>query len=316
LATYSLVIPIFNEEETLPELYRRIRAVAPSVDGAIEIVFVDDGSSDRSLAIIRELRAQDARVGFVSLARNFGHQNAISAGLDAARGDAVIVMDGDLQDPPELIPTLIAKWREGYEVVYAQRTKRRRAAPVKRLGAYVYYRVLSRLTSIEIPRDTGDFCLMDRRIVDLLTSLPERARYLRGLRAWTGFRSAAVPFARDARYAGQSKYTYGRLIGLAANGIVSFTRTPLRLALYLGLGVGVIVAAAALGLALWLPARDAPAWIGSAMIAGAILFAGAVQLVCLGILGEYVGRIHEEVQARPLYVVKETSGTVTAGPQA
>lgn len=308
MPTYSVVIPICNEEETIPELFRRLTSQVAALDGPLQILFVDDGSRDRSLDMIRDLHRQNPAVSYVSLARNFGHQNAISAGLQFATGEAVIVMDGDLQDPPELIPALAQQWRAGFQVVYAQRTKRFKGSAIKNSAAYVFYRVLRRLTNIEIPPDTGDFCLMDRRVVDVLLRLPERTRYVRGLRAWTGFRSAAVPFVRDERFAGRTKYGYRKLFNLATSGIVSFSRVPLRLATYLGLATAGVAVAAALVLWYWFATDRAPHWSGYALMAAAVLFVGAVQLICLGILGEYVGRIHEEVKGRPLFIVNEAVG--------
>ena len=200
---YSLVVPLYNEEANLPELYRRLREVIDRLDGEAELVLINDGSRDRSLAIMRDLHHQDPQVSYLSLARNFGHQVAVTAGLNFARGEAIVVLDADLQDPPELIPALIEKWRQGYQVVYAQRTQRQKERWFKRLMAYGFYRILRHLADVDIPTDTGDFCLMDRRIVDLLNAMPERNRYIRGLRAWVGFQQTAVPYVRDPRFAGK-----------------------------------------------------------------------------------------------------------------
>lgn len=305
---YSFVIPIYNEEANLPELYRRLREVMGSLDGESEIVFVDDGSRDRSLSMLRDLHQQDDRVCYLSLARNFGHQIAVTAGLHFVRGDAVIVMDADLQDPPELVPVLIRTWQQGYHVVYAQRTQRHKEGWFKRLTAHGFYRVLRHLADVEIPTDTGDFCLMDRQIVDLLNAMPERNRYIRGLRAWVGFRQTAIPFERDPRYAGEVKYTFRKSLALAVNGLVSFSIVPLRLSTYLGL------AAAALSLLMvalviyWrLFAPNSPL-TGFAAITVVVFFLGAVQLISIGILGEYIGRIYEEIKGRPLYTLSEVRG--------
>ncbi|HEY9844919.1 MAG TPA: glycosyltransferase family 2 protein, partial [Candidatus Caenarcaniphilales bacterium] len=205
---YSLIIPIYNEEETIPELYRRVISVINRLDGPAELLLIDDGSRDRSLKMIRDLYHQDQRICYLSFARNFGHQTAVTAGLNFVRGEVVVVLDADLQDPPELIPDMIEKWRQGYQVVYAQRTQRRRESWFKRFMAYSFYRVLRSLADVNIPTDTGDFCLMDRQVVDALNAMPERNRYIRGLRAWVGFKQTAVQFERDPRFAGQVKYTF------------------------------------------------------------------------------------------------------------
>src|SRR5262245_7264876 len=215
---FSLILPVFNEEETLEETYRRVAAVVDKLDGEGEIIMVDDGSRDHSLQMMRQLRQRDPRLRYLSLARNFGHQIAVTAGLRFAQGDAVIVLDSDLQDPPELIPAMVAKWREGYHVVYAQRTVRHREGAAKKLFAFLYYRVLRLLTNVDIPADTGDFCLMDRKVVDVLSALPEQGRYLRGLRAWIGFNQTAVPFEREPRFAGEVKYTFRKSFNLAMTG--------------------------------------------------------------------------------------------------
>jgi glycosyltransferase involved in cell wall biosynthesis len=305
---FSLILPVFNEEETLEETYRRVAAVVDKLDGEGEIIMVDDGSRDHSLQMMRELRQRDPRLRYLSLARNFGHQIAVTAGLRFAQGDAVIVLDSDLQDPPELIPTMIAKWREGYHVVYAQRTARHREGPLKKLFAYFYYRFLRLLTNVDIPADTGDFCLMDRKVVDVLKSLPEQGRYLRGLRAWIGFQQTAVPFEREPRFAGDVKYTFRKSFNLAMTGIVSFSRVPLRIATYLGLIVAVFALTMVVGVIYWRLYHPAAPLIGYTIITAAIFFLSAVQLLCLGILGEYLGRVYEEVRGRPLFTLKEVAG--------
>lgn len=233
--TYSLVIPIYNEEANIPELYRRLETVMSALEGEFECVLVDDGSRDRSLIQLRELAERDPRIHYLSLARNFGHQIAVTAGLNFAQGKAVIVMDADLQDPPELIVELVAQWRQGFYVVYAQRLVRQRESWLKRLSAYVFYRVLRRLADVDIPPDTGDFCLMDRQVVDILNRMPERSRYIRGLRSWIGFPQTAVLFQRPPRFAGEVKYTFSKSLGLAISSILAFSKVPLRLATYLGL---------------------------------------------------------------------------------
>ncbi|PYJ11006.1 MAG: glycosyltransferase [Verrucomicrobia bacterium] len=306
--TFSFIVPVFNEEETLEEAYRRLSAILASLDGEGQIILVDDGSRDRSLEMMRDLHRRDPRICYISLARNFGHQIAVTAGLRFAQGDAVIVLDADLQDPPELIPKMIEQWRAGYHVVYAQRTARQSEGPTKKLFAYLFYRVLRLLTDVDIPSDTGDFCLMDRKVVDVLNALPERGRYLRGLRAWIGFRQTAVPFEREPRFAGEVKYTFRKSFGLAVNGIVSFSRVPLRLATYLGLLVGCCALGMVVVVIYWRLFHPALPLIGYTIITAAIFFLAAVQLFCLGILGEYLGRVYEEVKGRPLFTLKEIAG--------
>jgi len=305
---FSFILPVFNEEETMEETYRRLAETLDRLQATGEIIMVDDGSRDRSLEIMRELRRRDPRVCYLSLARNFGHQIAVTAGLRFAQGDAVIVLDSDLQDPPELIPKMVDKWHDGYQVVYAQRTARQQEGPTKKLFAYVFYRILRVLTDVDIPADTGDFCLMDRQVVEVLNALPERGRYLRGLRAWIGFRQTAVPFEREPRFAGEVKYTFRKSFGLALNGIVSFSRVPLRLATYLGLLVAGCALVMVVLVIYWRLFHPAAPLIGYTIITAAIFFLAAVQLFCLGILGEYLGRVYEEVKGRPIFTLKEVAG--------
>lgn len=305
---FSFILPVFNEEETLAETYRRLARIMDELKGAAEIIVVDDGSRDRSLEMLRDLHQRDSRVCYLSLARNFGHQAAVTAGLRFAQGDAVVVLDADLQDPPELIPAMIEKWREGYHVVYAQRTARQREGPAKKLFAYLFYRLLRLLTKADMPADTGDFCLMDHKVVEVLNALPERGRYLRGLRAWVGFRQTAVPFEREPRFAGKAKYTFRKSFSLAVTGIVSFSRVPLRFATYLGLIVALFALLMIVVVIYWRLFRPAAPLIGYTIITAAIFFLGAVQLLCLGILGEYLGRVYDEVKGRPIYTLKEVGG--------
>ncbi len=310
---FSFVLPILNEEETILETYRRLVNVMDGLEGESEVLLVDDGSNDRSLEMMRDLHQRDPRVRYVSLARNFGHQIAVTAGLSFARGDAVIVLDADLQDPPELIPTMIERWREGYHVVYAQHISRQRESVAKKVFAYVFYRFLRLLTNEDIPADTGDFCLMDRKVVDVLNSLPERGRYLRGLRAWIGFRQTAVQFEREARYAGKVKYTFRKSFSLAMTGIVSFSRVPLRFATYLGLLVALFALIMIGVVVYWRLVYPSTPLIGYTIITAVILFLAAVQLLCLGIIGEYLGRVYEEVKGRPIFTLKEVSDDTPAG---
>jgi polyisoprenyl-phosphate glycosyltransferase len=305
MVDYSLVIPVYNETANIAELYRRLSVVMDQTMGSGEIILVNDGSRDRTLEALRDLYQQDLRVSYVSLARNFGHQIAVTAGLQQTRGRAVIVLDADLQDPPELIPEMLRLWQEGYQVVYAQRTRRQQEGWFKKLSAFVFYRLLQLLADVDIPIDTGDFCLMDRQVVDLLNAMPERNRYLRGLRSWVGFRQTALLFDRDPRFAGEVKYTFAKSLALALNGLASFSQVPLRLSILLGLfsaALSIVMA----GLVLyWRLVTPRSPLNGTATIAIAIFFLGAVQLFSIGILGEYIGRIYEEVKGRPLYTVAE-----------
>jgi dolichol-phosphate mannosyltransferase len=305
---YSFVIPIYNEEATIAELYRRVRAVMDRLEGLSELILINDGSRDRSLLLMRDLHAQDGRVCYLSLARNFGHQVAVTAGLSFARGEVVVVMDADLQDPPELAIAMLEQWRQGYDVVYAQRTARQKESWFKRFTAFAFYRILKRLADVEIPTDTGDFCLMDRQVVEVLNHMPERNRYLRGLRSWIGFRQTAVQFDRSPRYAGEVKYTFQKSLALAINGLVSFSRVPLRLSTYMGLFaafLSLVMMALVLYWRIFVP--NSPL-TGLTLIILAIFFLGAVQLISIGILGEYVGRIYEEVKGRPLFTLSEVGG--------
>jgi len=305
---YSLIIPIYNEEDTILELYRRVSALMDKLAGSVELILINDGSRDRSLKLIRDLHESDPRVCYISFARNFGHQAAVTAGLNFARGEAIIVLDADLQDPPELIPRMLEQWQQGYQVVYAQRTKRQKETWSKRLSAYLFYRLLRRLADVDIPADTGDFCLMDRRVVDILNAMPERNRYIRGLRAWIGFRQTAVKFSRDPRFAGEVKYTFRKSLSLAINSLVSFSRVPLRIATYIGLFSALIALLMAILVLYWrLYQFDSPI-TGLATIMIAIFFIGSIQLISIGILGEYIGRIYEEVKGRPIYTIAEVAG--------
>ena len=299
----SVVIPIYNEQATLSELYRRLTHVLSEnlAELAYEIVFVNDGSIDGSIQILSELHADDPVVKVVNLSRNFGHQAALTAGLDYAKGDAVICMDGDVQDPPEIIPTLVARWRDGNDVVYAVR-KLRKEGFIKR-GCYAaFYRLLRRLSMVSIPLDAGDFALMDRRVVDCLKTLPERSRFIRGLRTWVGFRQTGVEYEREKRYAGTPKYTWPKLVHLAVNGLLSFSALPLRMATAVGFMIsfcsllGIIVA---LYLKLFTD-QAIPGWTATVI---PMLVLGGIQLLSIGILGEYIAQIFDEVKRRPLYLV-------------
>jgi len=305
---YSFVVPIYNEEATIVELYRRVAAVMDRMDGAVEMILINDGSRDRSLQMMRELHQKDSRVCYVGLARNFGHQIAVTAGLNFTRGEVVVILDADLQDPPELIPDMVDLWRQGYQVVYAQRTQRRRESWSKRFTAYAFYRILKKLADVDIPTDTGDFCLLDRQVVDVLNAMPERNRYLRGLRSWIGFSQTAIKFERDPRFAVDVKYTFQKSLALAINGLVSFSKVPLRLSTSLGLLSALVSLLMALLVLYWRISDPHSPLTGIAAIIVAIFFLGAVQLVSIGILGEYIGRIYEEVKGRPIYTLGEVAG--------
>ncbi len=302
----SVVIPVYNEAENLPVLYARLAAVLEQSAPDYEIVFVDDGSRDASLEQLHALAAQNQRVTVVELARNFGHQVAISAGLDQSRGSAVIVMDADLQDPPEVLPQFMAKWREGYDVVYAIR-ERRKESWIMRAAYTVFYRLLQRVANIEIPLDAGDFCIMDRRVVDLLSGMPERNRFLRGIRSWVGLNQVGLAYERQVRHAGKPKYTFSHLIYLALDGLISFSYIPLRVITLIGFGVSLlsIVLAILYTIQKLFYGLTPP---GFATLVVAIFFLAGVQLITIGVIGEYVGRIFEEVKQRPLYVLRNVIG--------
>jgi len=299
----SVVIPVFNEEENVTVLHSRLTTVLEETHIDYEIIFVDDGSNDDSLNQLQNLSVKDKRVSVVELARNFGHQTAITAGLDYAQGKAVIVIDGDLQDPPEALPQFIAKWRQGYDVVYGIR-ERRKENWLKRIAYAGFYRLLRRVSNIEIPLDSGDFCIMDRRVVDLLRGMPERNRFIRGIRSWVGLNQVGLPIERHARIAGKPKYTFRRLMLLALDGLVSFSYLPLRIITILGFSISLLSIFAAVFYAIkrLMTGLGPP---GFATLVVAVFFLAGVQLITMGVIGEYVGRIFEEVKQRPLYIVRK-----------
>jgi dolichol-phosphate mannosyltransferase len=304
---FSVVAPVFNEEQLLPEFYRRVVATMEPLGEPFELVLVNDGCRDRSPQIMRDLHEQDPRVKVLNFSRNFGHQVAITAGTDYARGQAVVVIDSDLQDPPEVIPDLIEQWREGYQVVYAIRSERVGETWFKKLTASMFYRMIARITSIEIPVDTGDFRLMDRRVVDSLKRVREQHRFMRGLSVWVGFKQVGVPYKRDARKAGETKYPLRKMMRFAFDGITSFSYLPLQFATYLGFSIaGLSVLFIVLAMILRLSGMEALK--GQATTLVSVLFMGGVQLIFLGIIGEYLGRIYNEVKQRPLYIVAEALG--------
>ena len=301
---YSIVAPIYNEIENIPELYRRVKEVMSATGGTWELLLVDDGSTDGSTEAIRALAMQDEHVCPIIFARNFGHQIAITAGWDYARGDAVIIIDADLQDPPEVIPELIAKWKEGYQVVYAVRTEREGETWFKKVTAAAFYRLIYRITDVKIPVDSGDFRLMDRRVVNVLKTMRERHRFPRGMSAWVGFKQIGVPYKRAARFAGVTKYPFKKMLKLALNAITGFSYFPLQLATYFGF-ISAGIAALAIPLVIIMRLMGSHFFEGQATTLIAVLFLGGVQLISLGVLGEYVGRIYDEAKGRPLYVLSE-----------
>jgi glycosyltransferase involved in cell wall biosynthesis len=304
---YSLVIPIFNEEAVLPLLIRRIAMLLDALDARAEAIFVDDGSSDTSVIYLRGMVAEDPRFLLIELSRNFGHQIAITAGMDAAAGDAVIVMDADLQDPPEVVLQLIEKWKEGYEIVYARRIRREGETWFKRFTASIFYRLMEKMTSVDIPRDVGDFRLIGRKALDTFKQMPERNRFVRGMFGWMGYKQTAVSFERPARAAGETKYPFWKMLRLAVHGIIGFSEKPLRMALWAGLAISGV--AALLGLyavASWVfNFGVVQGWTSTVVI---ISFLSGINLFMTGIVGLYVGGIHSEIKRRPLYVIDRLSG--------
>ncbi len=301
----SVILPVCNEEENIPILYTRLHSVLEETGLDFEIAFVDDGSGDKSLELLHGLAARDHRVTVVELARNFGHQVAITAGLDHARGNAVIVMDADLQDPPEMLPPLIAKWKEGHDVVYAIREQRKEGW-FKRTAYDVFYRLLRRVANVEIPLDAGDFCIMDRKVVNLLRSMPERNRFVRGIRSWVGLRQTGLPYERQARNAGRPKYSFARLMLLALDGLISFSYTPLRVASLSGVGISLLsfLLAGFYFIKKLTTGLNPP---GFATLVVAVFFLAGIQLITIGVMGEYIGRIFDEVKRRPLYIVRRVT---------
>jgi polyisoprenyl-phosphate glycosyltransferase len=304
---YSMVIPIYNEEAVLPILLRRLDALLDALDAPAEAIFVDDGSRDAGPIVLEAKARADERYRFIKLSRNFGHQIAITTGMERAAGQAVIVMDADLQDPPEVALEMIAKWKEGFEIVYAERLSRDGESRFKRATADLFYRLLDKLSNVEIPRNVGDFRLVDRKALNSFLAMPERDRFVRGMFAWIGFRQTVVRFHRPPRAAGETKYSLAKMIRLAANGVVSFSDAPLRVALWAGLAISSL----AILYGLWVIARwtmDADFARGWSSIVVLVAFLGGANMLMTGVMGVYVGRIYAEVKRRPLYIVDKAIG--------
>jgi len=303
---FSIIIPIYNEQENIHKLYDRLKSVMNGMNVSHEFVFVNDGSRDRSMILIKELAAKDNSVHYINLSRNFGHQIAVTAGIDHVRGKAIVIIDADLQDPPELIAEMYAKMKEGFEVVYAKRKSRKGESALKKLTAKWFYRILASITSIDIPVDTGDFRLMDRKIVDVLRAMPEQQKFLRGQISWIGFNQTYVEYNRDERHGGETGYTYKKMLRFALDGITSFSNLPLKFATAAGFvvsGITFIVILYAL-YARFISKDFVPGWTSLIL---AVLFIGGVQLITIGIIGEYISRLSANVRNRPLYIMAENN---------
>ena len=301
----SVVVPMYFEEEVAQECYNRLKSVMLQNDINYEFVFVNDGSTDRTMEILSEIAANDYRTKIVNFARNFGHQVAVTAGIAAAKGDAIVIIDADLQDPPEVIPELIAKWEEGYEVVYAKRKQRKGETWFKLLTAKYFYKFLNYMSDIDIPKDTGDFRIIDRKIADVFNQMTERNRFIRGMMSWVGFRQTYVEYERDERFAGETKYPLKKMIKFASDGIIAFSTKPLRIVMTLGL-LSVLVSIIVLLYTITVKIIGTGTQTGWASIMVAITFFSGIQLLGLGIVGQYIARIYDESKNRPIYIVKET----------
>jgi dolichol-phosphate mannosyltransferase len=309
---YSIVVPVYNEEESIPDLVKQLREITDLLDGPAEIVLVDDGSRDASYALMTAASDEDPRIKVLQLSRNFGHQAAITAGMDFASGRAVVVMDADLQDPPEVILEMAARWQEGYEIVYAVRERREGETFLKKATARMYYGLVRRLAEVDQYVDVGDFRLVDRKALDAFLQMRERDRYIRGMFCWVGFRQIAVPYVRASRRAGRSKYSLRKMVKLASDGIVGFSSAPLRL----GIAVGMFMALGAVGyglLAVALKLAGLPYVPGYASLLVTITFLSGVQLIVIGVIGLYLARVYDEVRGRPLYLVREARGFTPRG---
>lgn len=304
MVKYSIVIPVYNEELVVKETYKRLKNVMDQTDGAYELLFVNDGSRDRTLDILKEIALKDVTVKYLGFSRNFGHQIAVTAGMDYAQGDAIVIIDADLQDPPELILDMIRKWQEGFDVVYAKRTKRKGETFFKKQTARLFYRVLRASTDIDIPLDTGDFRLIDRRVCDQLSSMKERNRFVRGLVSWVGFKQTAIEYERDERFAGETKYPLKKMLKFSMDGITSFSYKPLKIASLLGMLLSIFSIGWIL-VVLYLKLFTDSTITGWSSLIMTTLFFNGIILMMLGIIGEYIGRIYDEVKNRPLYIVQE-----------
>jgi dolichol-phosphate mannosyltransferase len=300
--TVSVVVPLYNEEEVIAESYKRLKAAMDGTGESYELIFINDGSRDKTWQMACDLAAEDPALRLICFSRNFGHQTAITAGMDASRGDAVVVIDADLQDPPEVIPAMIQKWREGYQVVYGLRTKRKGESFFKKITAKCFYRVLNALTDVHLPVDTGDFRLIDRAVCDALKQLPERNRYVRGLVSWVGFTQTALEYVRDERFAGETKYPLRKMLGLAGDALTSFSYKPLKLSILLGSFISVASFIYAIVIIFQAIFTDSTV-LGWATLACLILFFNGVMLIMTGITGQYIGRIYDETKGRPLYII-------------
>jgi len=301
---YTVIIPVYNERESLPECHRRVSAVMEAVGEPYELLFINDGSKDGSLEILRGICAADKNSLCVSFSRNFGHMNAITAGMDFARGDAVLVIDADLQDPPELFPEMIARWKEGFEVVYGKRVERKGESAFKKASAALYYRFLKSMTNVDMPLDTGEFRLIDRKVCDAIKRIKEKNKYMRGLVSWVGFRQTGVEYVRAERFAGETKYPLSKMIKLAADGITAFSYKPLKLAATLGVVISLCSFVYLIVVLIQRLAWHSTA-VGWASTVAIMLFFQGVVLIVLGVIGEYIGRIFEEIKDRPAYLVSE-----------
>lgn len=302
---YSIIIPVYNEELVIRETYSRLKTVMDQADGSYELLFVNDGSQDATIDILKEIAVQDRHVKYLDFSRNFGHQIAITAGMDHAAGSAIVVIDADLQDPPELILDMIEKWKEGYDVVYAKRTKRKGETFFKKQTAKMFYRLLRASTDIDIPLDTGDFRLLDRKVCDQLKDMKEQSRFVRGLVSWVGFKQTAIEYERDERLAGETKYPLKKMLKFSIDGITSFSYKPLKLASLLGV---MLSAASSLAILIVLYQRlftdtTTPGW--SSLLLTMLFFNGVI-LIMLGVIGEYIGRIYDEAKNRPLYILRDS----------
>ncbi|EEL48263.1 MULTISPECIES: glycosyltransferase family 2 protein [Bacillus cereus group] len=301
----SIVVPMYFEEEVAQECYNRLKSVMIQNNINYEFVFVNDGSTDRTMEILKEIAAHDCRAKVVNFARNFGHQTAVTAGIDCASGDAIVIIDADLQDPPEVIPELIAKWEEGYEVVYAKRKQRKGETWFKLLTAKYFYRFLNYMSDIDIPKDTGDFRIIDRKVADVFKQMTERNRFIRGMMSWVGFNQTYVEYERDERFAGETKYPLKKMIKFASDGIIAFSTKPLRIVMTLGL-MSVFISILVLLYTVIIKVIGEDIQTGWASIMVAITFFSGIQLLGLGIVGQYIARIYDESKNRPIYIVKET----------